>query len=99
MLGEQNRAEPFKVVDFMSIPAGFKPLYMLQGHTKIINRIAWSPDGRKIASPSTDQQIRIWDADTGEMLHICKGYEESVLCVAWSPNGQILASGYNDGTI
>ena len=37
----------------------------LRGHTHYIGRIAWSPDGKWLASPSYDRTIRIWDGETG----------------------------------
>ncbi len=49
-----------------SLPPGVKLLRTLRGHTSWIGRIAWSPDGRLLASPSDDNTIRLWDAETGE---------------------------------
>lgn len=66
---------------------------ILRGHTGPINRIAWSPDGRLLASPSQDSTIRIWDVERGECLFVLKGHKGRVHSVAWSPDGQILVSG------
>jgi WD40 repeat protein len=41
------------------------PCYQLQGHTKYVSSVAWSPDGRQLASGSRDNSIRVWDATTG----------------------------------
>src|SRR5436853_1628031 len=48
------------------LPAGVKLVRTLRGHTNWIGRIAWSPDGRMLASPSEDRTIRLWDTTTGE---------------------------------
>ena len=71
---------------------------ILRGHTGTINRIAWSPDGRFLASPSNDKTIRIWDVARGECMAVLEGHEEIVRCVAWSPDGQNLVAG-EDGVI
>lgn len=66
---------------------------ILRGHTGTINRIAWSPDGRLIASPSSDKTIHVWKIDTGELLQVLKGHQQRVTTVAWSPDGKYLAAG------
>ena len=46
-------------------PPGFKLRHTLRGHESLISRIAWSPDGRFLASSSFDETIRLWDGDRG----------------------------------
>ncbi|MBE9108560.1 WD40 repeat domain-containing protein [Nodosilinea sp. LEGE 07298] len=72
---------------------------ILRGHTGSINRIAWSPDGRFLASPSYDKTIRIWDVARGKCTAVLEGHEDKVNSVAWSPDGRRLASGSDDKTI
>src|SRR5438132_637397 len=82
-----------------NIPLGFTLRHTLRGHTNEIFRIAWSPDGKILASPSSDKTIRLWDAQTGHHLRTLKGHSNTVYSVAWSPDGKTLASGSDDKTI
>src|SRR5262245_13106241 len=75
-----------------NMPAGFTLLRTLRGHSQQINRIAWSPDRRFLASSSFDTTVRIWDAQTGALLNTLKGHYSNVYSIAWSPDGQMLAS-------
>ena len=80
-------------------PPGFTLRHTLREHTSYINRIAWSPDGRFLATPSDDQTIRIWEIETGACIRTLEGHNEAVNSVAWSPDGRTLASGSTDTTV
>ena len=72
---------------------------ILHGHKSMIQRIAWSPDGRFLASPDYSGIVRIWNVASGECTVELKGHKNEVYTVVWSPDGQQLASGSWDKTI
>jgi GTPase SAR1 family protein/sugar lactone lactonase YvrE len=80
-------------------PPGFNLRHTLRGHKGVITRIAWSPGGRTLASPSNDKTIRLWDAETGKLRRTIKGHGAYVNTVAWSLDGRTLVSGSGDNTI
>jgi eukaryotic-like serine/threonine-protein kinase len=59
------------------------------GHTKAVYTLAWSPNGRRIASAGEDGGVRIWEALTGEEQVCYEGHGSWVMgVVAWSPGRQ-----------
>lgn len=70
-----------------------------QGHTAWIQAIAFSPDGKRLASGSHDQTVRLWDVQTGQCLKTLRGCTGGIQAVAFSPNGSMLATGSHDQTV
>ncbi|AKV68118.1 MULTISPECIES: serine/threonine-protein kinase [Microcystis] len=71
----------------------------LTGHSDEVFSVAYSPDGRYLASGSIDQTIKIWEVATGKELRTLTGHSGGVFLVAYSPDGRYLASGSIDQTI
>ena len=69
------------------------------GHTASVNSVAFSPDGRILASGGADSTVHLWDISTRTNLQTFRNHEASVNSVAFSPDGHILASGCEDNTV
>jgi WD40 repeat protein len=73
----------------------------LMNHTDSLLSVAWSPDGRLIATTSdeADTSVRLWDASTGAELHKLSGHPVRVWGLAFSPDSRMLVTGGARGVI
>jgi WD40 repeat protein len=71
----------------------------LKGHTALVYNLAFSPDGKILASAGFDNVVKLWEYPSGKELREIKGHTGPVYCVAFSPDGKTLASSSHDMTI
>ncbi|KFZ20614.1 hypothetical protein V501_00012, partial [Pseudogymnoascus sp. VKM F-4519 (FW-2642)] len=71
----------------------------LAGHSGSVWAVAFSPDGKQIASGSDDETIKLWDVRTGGLQKTLAGHSGRIRAIAFSPDGKQIASGSDDETI
>eukprot|EP00922_Rhytidocystis_sp_ex-Travisia-forbesii_P069920 GHVS01104398.1.p1 GENE.GHVS01104398.1~~GHVS01104398.1.p1 ORF type:complete len:332 (+),score=26.43 GHVS01104398.1:445-1440(+) len=76
-----------------------KPIGRMTGHQKLVNHVAFSPDGRFIASASFDKSIRIWSGVCGKFVSTLRGHVGNVYQLCWSADSRLLVSCSADSTV
>jgi uncharacterized protein with WD repeat len=71
----------------------------LKGHRGSVMAVAFSPDGKVLASGSRDKTVKLWDTATGDLKRTLTEHTADVYDVTFSPKGDLLASGSKDKTV
>jgi WD40 repeat protein len=82
--------------------SGTQIVATFKGHTEPVYSVAFTPDGKYLATGSFDNTIKLWEVATGKEAKNYggpTGHQKMVMCVAISPDGQLLASGSLDNTL
>lgn len=81
-------------------PYGLSTLHRkLAGHTGNVIAVAITADGATIATASMDNTIKLWESETGSLLHTLQGHTKNPRQVAFSPDGANLVSTGADNTV
>lgn len=91
-LGEANYVRVYSVPELQLV-------HIMAGHTNRVIAVDWSPDGKQIASTSSDNSIRLWDAKSGIPGPVLVGHLDHVHGVAWHPDSRRLASASRDTAV
>jgi katanin p80 WD40 repeat-containing subunit B1 len=70
-----------------------------KGHSKQINDVRFSPDGRWVISGSLDGAVKLWDLTAGKLLHDFPGHSKSVSALRFNQNEFLMASASADRTV
>ena len=68
---------------------------VLKGNSDTTRSVAWSPDGRFLASGGDDKSIRIWNVSSSKCVLVLKDHSDTISSLAWSSDGQHVVSGSN----
>jgi hypothetical protein len=82
-----------------NFPSLMSALRKLSQHSDYVRCVAWSTDGKILASGSWDKTVRLWNGESGECLRILKEHTGNIHSVAWGKFRNILASGSGDRTV
>jgi len=69
------------------------------GHKGNVFSVAYNPDGRYMATASSDETVKLWNSQDGKLLRELKEHQAEVCAVAFSPDGKLLVSGGKDRMI
>jgi WD40 repeat protein len=86
------------IVSLHQIIYGIRESNRLDGHTRTVISVNFSPDGQLLASASDDNTIKLWQLD-GTLITTLEGHSNRIRSVKFSPSGQLIASASYDGTI
>jgi WD40 repeat protein len=98
---ERQRVRPYVPEAYVQLESSWRSRreqVVLAGHKDLVLRAAFSPDGARIVTASDDKTAKVWDAETGKLIHTLTGHKERVWSVTFSPNGKRILTASRDNT-
>jgi WD40 repeat protein len=87
-----------ELVEVWDLANTSQPPVILDGHTNIVQYVAFHPNNRWLATAAADGTAKVWDSNTGEELFTLAGHKGFVRRLVFSPDGHQLISSGHDGT-
>jgi len=95
-----NLPVPYEVQDALHMAIQNSRIqYTLAGHSGDVSAVTYSPDGKLLATVSSDKEIILWEAATGKELMTLRGHSQAIEDIAFSPDGKYLATASDDKTV
>jgi WD40 repeat protein len=88
-------AASYNTVTIWNISNG-QALFSLHGHMGLVLSLAFSPDGRTLATAGYEGTVKLWDGKNGAERDTLRGHQDQVNALVFSPDGETLASGSHD---
>ena len=63
-------------------------------HSHEATTLAWEPDGKRLATASIDETVKLWDTTTGRETVTLRGHLRAITSLAWGPAGRLASGGY-----
>lgn len=89
---------PGRIIHLWDLATGEEKM-QLSGHTKAVNSLTFSADGKALLSASHDGTIKLWDLETGREKTTLRGHTSSVQSAVFTPDGRSVASSSFDRTV
>jgi len=71
---------------------------ILSGHEGEISKVAFSPQGSRVLTASSDKTARIWETETGDCLQVLEGHTDEIFSCAFNYEGDTIITGSKDNT-
>src|SRR5687768_2346943 len=91
------KVESVGKVQFWDVATG-QPIAVLKGHGRGVSKVAFSRDGKLLASGGTDNTIKIWDVASRNEVRTLTGHTSGIESMDFTPDGRLLASASEDGS-
>ena len=88
---EYVKPTPLPLTQAVKPTPSLEILSTYRDHQGEVYAVAWSPDGKHLASGGRDRTVQIWGFSTGKRVVTYRGYSDPIAALAWSPDGKYLA--------